>query len=148
VEQIYRNIILDHYRHPRHFGRVTGYPLQGQAHNRLCGDELLLGISIEDGRVATMGFHGRGCAVCMAAASLACDHLPGTPSEGLTQWVRQLAAALAAADQPLPWPLDPLTPLRDYPNRHRCILLVAEALEDALTHGPLRQGQGEALETP
>ncbi|ABI56917.1 iron-sulfur cluster assembly scaffold protein [Alkalilimnicola ehrlichii MLHE-1] len=133
MDDLYRDIILDHYRHPRRFGPVEHFPLRGEARNALCGDELQLGLALSGDRVSAMGFHGRGCAVCMAAASLCCERLPGTSAARLALWPAQLDAALKRNDDGLlPAPLEPLTLLRAYPARHRCVLLMAEALAEAL----------------
>ncbi|MDN3519317.1 iron-sulfur cluster assembly scaffold protein [Aquisalimonas lutea] len=132
MESIYREIVLDHYRHPRRFGPVDDYPRRGQAYNPLCGDDIRVGVALEHEQLAAIGFHGRGCAVCMAAASLLCETPPDTRADALRAYAGTVRAALQSTDTPLPAPLEPLGALRAYPTRHRCVTLPAEALAAAL----------------
>ena len=133
MEALYREQILDHYRHPRNYGPVDDLPATAQADNPLCGDRIIMGLRLVDGRVADVRFQGRGCAVCMAAASLLTEHLPGLEADAVTALEQSTREALAARpDTPLPVPLEGLSALRDYPARHRCLLLPLEALLAAL----------------
>lgn len=139
MESIYREIVLDHYRHPRRFGPVDDYPGRGEAYNPLCGDDIRVGVTLDHEQLAAIGFHGRGCAVCMAAASLLCESPPDTRPDALRSYATAVHAALQSEGTPLPSPLEPLDALRAYPNRHRCVTLPAEALAAAL---------GQEINTP
>ena len=70
VDALYRDYILDHYKNPRNFGELEPHDLEFHDHNPLCGDELGVHIVVEDGKVADLRFHGQGCAISQAAASI------------------------------------------------------------------------------
>lgn len=77
MDDLYRDYILDHYKHPRNFGKLEPHDLEGEEHNPLCGDELGVEIRVQDGRIADLRFHGHGCAISQAAASIASEELMG-----------------------------------------------------------------------
>jgi nitrogen fixation NifU-like protein len=77
MDDLYRDYILDHYKRPRNFGELQPHDLEGEEHNPLCGDELGVQIRVEDGRIADLRFHGHGCAISQAAASIASEELKG-----------------------------------------------------------------------
>jgi nitrogen fixation NifU-like protein len=77
MDDLYRDYILDHYKRPRNFGELDTHDLEGEEHNPLCGDELGVQIRVEDGRIADLRFHGHGCAISQAAASIASEELKG-----------------------------------------------------------------------
>ena len=79
MDALYRDYILDHYKNPRNFGELEPHDLEFHDHNPLCGDELGVHIVVEDGKVADLRFHGQGCAISQAAASITSDELIGMP---------------------------------------------------------------------
>ena len=70
MDALYRDFILDHYKNPRNFGELPEHDLDFHDHNPLCGDELGVHIVVEDGKVKDLRFHGQGCAISQAAASI------------------------------------------------------------------------------
>jgi nitrogen fixation protein NifU and related proteins len=89
MDELYRDYILDHYKNPRNFGELEPRDLEFHDHNPLCGDELGVHVKVEDGRIADLRFHGQGCAISQAAASItseeligmAVEEVPGLPAE-------------------------------------------------------------------
>jgi nitrogen fixation protein NifU and related proteins len=77
MDDLYRDYILDHYKRPRNFGELEPHDLEALEHNPLCGDELGVHIRVNDGRIADLRFHGHGCAISQAAASIASEELKG-----------------------------------------------------------------------
>jgi nitrogen fixation NifU-like protein len=77
MDDLYRDYILDHYKRPRNFGELEQRDLEGEEHNPLCGDELGVHIRVEDGKIADLRFHGHGCAISQASASIASEELKG-----------------------------------------------------------------------
>src|SRR5438270_13248046 len=77
MDDLYRDNILDHYKNPRNFGELDARDLEFHDHNPLCGDELGVHIRVEDGRIADLRFHGHGCAISQASASIASEELKG-----------------------------------------------------------------------
>ena len=69
-EDIYREIILDHYRNPRNKGRISNADVSFHDSNPLCGDEIDMHLKVEDDIVKDIKFEGRGCAISQASASM------------------------------------------------------------------------------
>ena len=67
---IYKDIILDYYRHPRNFGDLPEPDVRSKDSNPLCGDVIEMQLKIRDGRVDDLRFKGRGCAISQASASM------------------------------------------------------------------------------
>jgi nitrogen fixation protein NifU and related proteins len=78
---LYREVILDHYRNPRNYGSIDPADYSAHEVNPLCGDEIEMDLKLEDGVVADVKFEGRGCAVSMASASILTEMVKGQPIE-------------------------------------------------------------------
>src|ERR1017187_429736 len=77
MDDLYRDYILDHYKQPRNFGELDPHDLEALEHNPLCGDELGVHIRVRDERIEDLRFHGHGCAISQASASIASEELKG-----------------------------------------------------------------------
>jgi nitrogen fixation NifU-like protein len=89
MDDLYRDYILEHYKRPKNFGELDPHDLSAHDHNPLCGDEMGVHIRVEDGRIADLRFHGQGCAISQASASMASDEVKGMPIEELLKLDRQ-----------------------------------------------------------
>jgi nitrogen fixation protein NifU and related proteins len=69
-DDIYREIILDHYRNPRNKGRLEHADVSTHDSNPLCGDEIDIHLKVEEGKIKDIKFEGRGCAISQASASM------------------------------------------------------------------------------
>ncbi len=71
-DDLYREVILDHYKNPRHYGLLEPHDAHAEGQNPLCGDEVSVSIRFaEDGEtIEAIGFEGRGCAISQAATSM------------------------------------------------------------------------------
>lgn len=76
-DQFYREYILDHYKNPRNFGRIEDPDISHEEVNPLCGDVVGMDIKLEAGEIAEVKFHGRGCAISQASASLLTERIKG-----------------------------------------------------------------------
>ncbi|HLQ62173.1 MAG TPA: SUF system NifU family Fe-S cluster assembly protein [Candidatus Acidoferrales bacterium] len=76
-DQFYREYILDHYKNPRNFGRLEHPDISHEEENPLCGDVVAMEFKLRDGQIADVRFHGRGCAISQASASLLTERLKG-----------------------------------------------------------------------
>lgn len=74
---LYREHILDHYQNPRHHGEIEDPDISQEEYNPLCGDRLVLQLKIEDDHVADVKFHGEGCAISQASASMLTELVEG-----------------------------------------------------------------------
>lgn len=77
LRELYQEVILDHGRHPRNFGRLAHSTHQQEGFNPLCGDKLTLFIEANDETIRDIKFEGCGCAISMASASLMTEALQG-----------------------------------------------------------------------
>ncbi len=80
-DELYREYILEHYKHPHNFGELPEPDLQFADSNPLCGDELQIQLQVDDGRVEDVRFSGQGCAISQAAASMLTDEIKGKTIE-------------------------------------------------------------------
>lgn len=78
-EDIYREIILDHYRNPRNKGRISDADVSFHDSNPLCGDEIDIHLKVEDNIVKDIKFEGRGCAISQASASMLTEMVMNKP---------------------------------------------------------------------
>jgi nitrogen fixation protein NifU and related proteins len=76
-DQFYREYILDHYKNPRNYGRLDHPDITHEEDNPLCGDVVGMDFQIRDGVIEDIRFHGRGCAISQASASLLTERLKG-----------------------------------------------------------------------
>jgi nitrogen fixation protein NifU and related proteins len=82
-DQLYREYILEHYKHPHNFGELDAPDLEAHDLNPLCGDELTIQLALDgEGKIADVAFRGHGCAISQASASMLTDELRGmTPAD-------------------------------------------------------------------
>ncbi|MGB5256799.1 MAG: SUF system NifU family Fe-S cluster assembly protein [Woeseiaceae bacterium] len=144
IEDLYRELILDHARAPRHFGRLEGATHSAQGINPLCGDKLTLHLCInEDGLIEASAFEGTGCAISVASASLLTDAVTGLPVEAAERAFNvvtdRLIGRTNAADeasepalQERVAKLRALEGVREFPSRVKCATLAWHALLAAL----------------
>jgi nitrogen fixation protein NifU and related proteins len=81
-DQLYRELILDHYKNPRNHGLLESADATAEGQNPLCGDEISVSVRLRDGDVIEdVGFEGRGCAISQAATSMLTDLVKGKTAE-------------------------------------------------------------------
>ena len=99
MDDLYRENILDHYKRPRHFGRLESFDLDFEDTNPFCGDEQHVYIKLDDsGKVSEISFDGKGCAISTAASSLLSDELEGMTREELLRLDKQFVLDLLGID--------------------------------------------------
>jgi nitrogen fixation NifU-like protein len=128
-DDLYREIILDHYRHPRRKRPVEPADMTVEASNPLCGDEVILTLRVSDDAVEDVGFVGRGCSISQASASMMCEEVAGRSREdaaALGHRFKEMLTAGAAPDEL--GDLEALQGVRQYPVRIKCAVLPWNAL--------------------
>lgn len=128
----YREVLLDHSRRPRNKGELDEADAVGVGSNPLCGDEVEVGLRFDGETIAWARFRGRGCAICIASASMLTEAVSGRRREEARQLGISLRESFGPAATAVPEPLTALAPVREHPSRYRCVLLAWEALEQAL----------------
>jgi nitrogen fixation NifU-like protein len=138
LRELYQEIILDHSRHPRHFGPLPEANHVAEGHNPLCGDKVKVYLKTDaEDRIADVTFEGRGCAISVASASLMTDMLKGrTVAEaehlmgGFLNLVKgEDAATLDADDREH---LEVMAGVSAFPMRVKCATLAWHAMKAAL----------------
>lgn len=134
LNDLYREIILDHYRQPRHRGKLPKPDASGEGYNPLCGDEVTLQWVVENGKVKQVMFEGRGCSISQASTSMLTEVITGkTIAE--VQKVIDLFKGMMTQDQP-PAPelgdLEALEGVRKFPVRIKCATLAWNVLQDII----------------
>jgi nitrogen fixation NifU-like protein len=141
LRELYQEIILDHSRHPRHFGPLEGANHVAEGYNPLCGDRVKLYLKVDaEDRIADVGFEGRGCAISVASASLMSEMLRGrTIAEaeklmgGFLHLVRgEDAADLDAEEREH---LEVMAGVSAFPMRVKCATLAWHTMKSALEGG-------------
>ena len=81
LRELYQDIILDHSKHPRNFGKLAEANRQARGNNPLCGDRITLALKLDGDRIADAKFEARGCAISVASASMMTDMVKGKTVE-------------------------------------------------------------------
>ncbi len=139
MQNLYKEIVLDHYRRPRNKGEIPGADLEEHLLNPLCGDEVTVYARVENGRVAEVRFAGRGCAISQASASMLTGRLAG---KSLAEAEKEIEAFLEMMRTEENGELGELAALRAVitaPNRIRCATLAWTAFQQGL-QSPLPKG--------
>lgn len=98
-DQLYREYILEHYKHPHNHGSLERADMEAHDLNPLCGDELTFQIALDQaGKVSEVAFDGHGCAISQASASMLSDELKGMTTEELLKLDRQTVLDLLGID--------------------------------------------------
>src|SRR5206468_10554774 len=96
LEDLYREIILDHYRNPRNRGELPTPPARRvEGFNPLCGDEIVIYLDVEDGRLADLRIAGQGCSISQSSASMMSAAVKGTTVDEARSLIRAFKAMMS-----------------------------------------------------
>jgi nitrogen fixation NifU-like protein len=99
MDALYREQILEHYKHPRNFGQLDDADLEFEDTNPLCGDELRVQLKVDgERRVTDVAFSGQGCAISQASASMVSDEIKGMSVDELVKLDKQFVLELLGID--------------------------------------------------
>ena len=136
---LYQELVLEHKRSPRNFGHLSAPTHQARGTNPSCGDDLSVELMIADGRLADIRFHGQGCAICMASASMMTEAVKGKDIADAQKLQQHFRAVLTGEEDAEVAPLGKLVSLAGvsrYPGRIKCALLGWHALMHAIASSP------------
>ena len=135
IRDLYRDVILDHNRSPRNFGRLEPADAEALGHNPLCGDSLSLTLRLADERLSEIRFNGQGCAISVASASMMSEAVSGKSLSEVEALYREVHALLTEPAHVPALPLGKLMALggvREFPARVKCASLCWHTLHAAL----------------
>ena len=142
VEDLYREVILDHYRNPRHRGRLAEPDAHAEGQNPLCGDEITIDLAIEGDTVTDVAVSGQGCSISQASASMMSDAILGKSRAEIADLTKRFKSMMtitegeAGLDPDRPGAalgdLEALQGVRRFPVRIKCADLPWATLAEAL----------------
>ena len=139
LEDLYREIILDHYRTPRNRGELDPPALSADGHNPLCGDEIRISVAVQDGIVTDVRFSGSGCSISQSSASMMTSAIKGKPVEQVKSIVRRFKQMMTIDEEDTEidesinlGDLEALQGVVKFPVRIKCATLGWNTLLDAL----------------
>jgi len=140
LDSMYRDIIIDHYKHPQHRGLPANYDAEVHHVNPTCGDEVTLRVRIADGSIADLGWVGEGCSISQASTSVMSELVVGRPvGEALAlqdKFLRLMQSqgqpAISDADADALDDAVAFEGVSKYPARVKCALLGWMAMKGAV----------------
>lgn len=141
LEDLYREIILDHYRTPRNRGELDPPAVSAEGHNPLCGDEIRVFVIVENGVVSDVRFNGSGCSISQSSTSMMTTAIKGKPIDEVRKIVRRFKHMMTLDEDGDTTPVDESLNLGDlealqgvvkFPVRIKCATLGWNTLLDAL----------------
>jgi nitrogen fixation protein NifU and related proteins len=139
LKELYRDVILDHNRRPRNFGRLEPPARAARGYNPLCGDQLTVYALLDGEVLKELRFEGSGCAISVASASLMTEALKGkttAEAQRLFRLVHELLTRADAAAPPELGKLAALSGVREFPARVKCASLCWHTAQAALAEAP------------
>ncbi len=135
LDELYRDIILDHYKAPRGKEPLERADVTEEGYNPLCGDEVTLELAVADGAVRGVSVRSRGCSISVASGSLLAEQLRGKSLDEARRVLAGFKAMLqdeGPPDEDLLGDLAVLEGVKKFPVRIKCALLPWTTLEQAL----------------
>ena len=133
LDDLYREIILDHYAHPRNRGRPADADITVEGANPLCGDELAIFVRLDEGTIRDVHFEGRGCSISQASASLLTEEMKGKTLPEAIALVQQFKGMMHGQPSALDeTDLAALQGVRKFPVRVKCATLAWVALQQGI----------------
>jgi len=138
LKDLYQEVIIDHNRSPRNFGKLEDATQVAEGYNPLCGDKLNLYLKTKDSVITDVSFDGSGCAISVASASLMTDTLKGKTIEQAEQLFQNFHNLIIEEEEPdleqmqALGKLAALAGVKEYPARVKCATLCWHTLHSAL----------------
>ena len=135
VTELYREVVLDHRRNPRHHVRLTEPTVSQRGANMFCGDEVEVDLRLDGGRVVEVGFGGQGCTISQASASMMSERIAGRSLDEvgrIADAFQRMLSGDGAVDEALRGEAAVLAGVRQFPARVKCAVLPWATLRQAL----------------
>jgi nitrogen fixation NifU-like protein len=136
LKDLYRDIIVDHNRHPRNFREMPDADRHADGYNPLCGDKLTVYVKLDGDRISDVSFQGSGCAISVASASLLTESIKGRTVPEAARLFQSMHELLTRDDSTVDvtslGKLGALSGVREFPARVKCASLCWHTLDAAL----------------
>ena len=142
LDELYREVILDHYRNPRRRGTLTGSHVHAEGNNPSCGDEFAIDVIVEDGMIVDAAMQGQGCSISQASGSMMMDMVVGKSVQEMREVTHKFKTMMTIEEGENPvdpdrpgsvlGDLEALQGVRKFPVRIKCADLAWTTLADAL----------------
>ena len=142
LDELYREVILDHYRNPRRQGELSGDHVHAEGKNPSCGDEFFLDIAITDGVISDAAMRGHGCSISQASGSMMLERIVGESVDAVRDAITKFKVMMSIEEGENPvdpdrpgsvlGDLEALQGVRKFPVRIKCADLAWATLNDAL----------------
>jgi nitrogen fixation protein NifU and related proteins len=135
LDNLYQEIILEHYKHPRNHGVIANADVKINGKNPFCGDEIALSLKLKDNLVEEVAFEGHGCAISQASASVMTEQIKGKTLEEAQRLFEQFTKMVKGETDYNAENMDDLAAFQgvcEFPTRVKCALLSWNALKKAL----------------
>jgi nitrogen fixation NifU-like protein len=151
LDELYREVLFEHYRRPHHRGALEGAQIAARGHNPLCGDQISVYGRLDAlNRLAEVTFEGKACAICTASASLMTDIVRGCDLAQAEEWTERFKKMMrgeAAFAAPAEFPdLEALVGVKKFPVRIKCATLPWTTLRNGILAHRAGLKPGENLE--
>jgi nitrogen fixation protein NifU and related proteins len=143
LEELYKEVILDHYRAPRNKGRIDPHDVALERNNPLCGDEIELFLKFDGETVEGVAFEGKGCSISQASTSMMTEKVKGLGAKDaakLAESIKRMMAGDEDGDADTLGDLISLKGVVKYPVRIKCALLGWNTLLEGLAEGGKTEG--------
>ncbi len=148
VDDLYQEIILDHYRSPRNQHELEEVDIETEGVNPFCGDEVYLRMKLNGGLVSAVSFKGSGCSISQASASMLTEAIKGKnleEAESIYLLFREMMQGKETSDAELEalGEVESLAGVKKFPIRIKCAMLSWAALEEGIKKHRKRAAEGE-----
>ena len=136
LDDLYQDLILDHFKHPRNFRPLAEAEVMVDEENPTCGDHIRLMAKVEQGKIADIKFEGKGCAISTASASMMTERLIGMPVEDARRLISDFVGLIRGEKEVQADELGDLAALegvKQYPMRVKCATMCWHAVDTALS---------------
>lgn len=132
LNQLYRTVIMDHYKTPRNKGVIDDGTMTVDMNNPTCGDAIRLTLDVQDEIVQDAKFDGEGCSISLASASMMTEAIKGKSIEHALEMSEEFSKMMLGEDYDIPdedGDIEALSGVSQFPARIKCATLTWKALE-------------------
>lgn len=135
LDQLYRSVIMDHYKKPRNKGTIEDSNVSIDMNNPTCGDRIHLTLQVEDGIVSDAKFEGEGCSISMSSASMMTQMVKGKTTEEAVELAHVFSDMMLGKEHDEDLDLgdvEALSGVAQFPARIKCATLAWKAMEKGI----------------